>query len=408
MKMERKEASKDIDEEQSNRVFWVIQTVFGVVIANSLVMYKEVILNPFSKEHLYPAIALFTVYLTVIMSWVDFSFTTLSNPYKFTWRPYLAERLRFFVDLLIVVLYAYLLFALGPLVKDNSVNLWNWVLVYFLLFLLYLGSGLLRRKKHGKSASRIGLIIIFGVVLLGIFAAYICLRLLIIPQSSYCWLNLGVIFAILMVMVSYRIIRQQNIGRSKPWIAIDIDGVLADQITGILPIIQKNYNVSLTYDKITEWNLKIGDTTLDKIIKDKQNQQNYVVQMPIHKGAEDTMKSLYNKYKIAIVTSRDKAIDNWTKQWLKKHRIHYDRLVYTDECKKHQTEQKISVLLDDYTGNIKSFLEKTKGKAILFSRPWNQRREDIKQYFNEGRLAIVEDWKDVSSVIKNLVAPKMP
>ncbi|MEX2168571.1 MAG: hypothetical protein WD851_04635 [Pirellulales bacterium] len=44
--------SEQVREEQSQRIFWVIQTVFSVLLARSIFENKELIIHPFSLSTL--------------------------------------------------------------------------------------------------------------------------------------------------------------------------------------------------------------------------------------------------------------------------------------------------------------------------------------------------------------------
>ena len=84
---------EDINEEQSKRIFWVVQTVFSLLLARSLVEYKACILDPFSSQHYLTSLGLVLVYLTALWSWIDYSYSTIVAPYDFGHGRF--ERLRF-------------------------------------------------------------------------------------------------------------------------------------------------------------------------------------------------------------------------------------------------------------------------------------------------------------------------
>ena len=58
--------TEEIKEEQSKRIFWVIQTVFSLLLASSLIEYKACLLNPFSAQYYLTALGLMLVYLSLI------------------------------------------------------------------------------------------------------------------------------------------------------------------------------------------------------------------------------------------------------------------------------------------------------------------------------------------------------
>src|SRR5690348_1722712 len=71
--------SEEIREEQSQRIFWVVQTVFSLLLARSIFDYRDVIVHPVSPF----ALGLLLVYGTVLWSWIDYSYTTIVSPYRF-------------------------------------------------------------------------------------------------------------------------------------------------------------------------------------------------------------------------------------------------------------------------------------------------------------------------------------
>jgi hypothetical protein len=58
------------------------------------------------------------------------------------------------------------------------------------------------------------------------------------------------------------------------------------------------------------------------------------------------------------------------------------------------------VLVDDYLGNIREYLAKTNGIAILVDQPWNRDRRDLQKYIKDGRLTVVSDLAEVPSIIE--------
>ena len=150
-----------IAEKESERIFWVIQTVFGFIIARSFYAYGEVFLPGRSEgaDIFTLTLALIAVYACVLWSWVDFSFTLIIRPYKFRNRP--LEKWRFVVDLLIVLAYTYLLLFIDVFNKTPDEDMSYFLYAFAFVFAGYILSGILRKIEYGKRASRLTLIIIF-------------------------------------------------------------------------------------------------------------------------------------------------------------------------------------------------------------------------------------------------------
>ena len=93
-----------VEAKQSERVYWVIQTVFGYILARSFYTYGSAFLPPIQGDIFTLTLALFAVYGCVLWSWIDFSHSLLLSPYNFKNKP--LERYRFASDLFIVLIYS--------------------------------------------------------------------------------------------------------------------------------------------------------------------------------------------------------------------------------------------------------------------------------------------------------------
>ena len=181
-------------------------------------------------------------------------------------------------------------------------------------------------------------------------------------------------------------------------IGIDIDGVLADQISPILPRINKEYGLEMTYDDVNEWELKIGNTNIAEIIENSHLESSIVKYMPLHKNSKNGVAKLSLNNYIIIITSRNEEIDEWTKEWLTKNNITYDE--YKNSSGVSKSTFNIDILIDDYMGNIQQFLEEKDGYAILFDQPWNQDRTEVAKHLDNKRLYVANDWKKIPNLIE--------
>ena len=404
-------ANKDtIDEkivEQSKSLFWVIQTIFGLVIAQSFYMYASEInkllgLN-FHSVNCVLIFALVSIYYCVINSWIDYS-TSVSR-YAYQLEKGKWEWIRFFSDLFVVLIYTLLLDSIKALKDNPNSNIFSFLIDYVYVYSFYSLSGIARIKTYGKKASNIRLIFYF--------LAYFIVLLILYKQSYFHFVrtrhlvNIPFIFATVIFTCLYRSIRRKKRGR-KYTIAVDIDGVLSNQIVGILPVIKKKYGMSLAYENVDNWNKPIVDTSIDKIIGNKMKNPKYVLGMPTHSNAAKVVSRLIKKHRIVIVSARPANFTTKisTTIWLFKNRISYDESYSAKEGRKQESEENYDVLIDDYVGNIKPFLEKQEGKAILFSQPWNQNYFEIKSFVDNGKLLVALKWDEVEFLISKLLESK--
>ena len=72
------------------------------------------VVDPFSTSHLVATFALLTVYVTTVLSWIDWHVTMELRPYNFNRQNIhrFMEESRLGLDLLIVTIYAYILFTI--------------------------------------------------------------------------------------------------------------------------------------------------------------------------------------------------------------------------------------------------------------------------------------------------------
>src|ERR1700723_1682 len=164
----------ELDKRISDQLVRLVQIVFGVVLAQGLVLNKDLILDPFHGRVI-ATIALVAVYMTTVLSWVDWHTTMELRPYNLNPRNthILTERLRVYVDLFIVIAYAYLIFVIAAHQTDDT-GRWigQFVLGFVVIFAAYLLSGIARRIAHGKLATNPAPILCTGLAYLLLFTLY--------------------------------------------------------------------------------------------------------------------------------------------------------------------------------------------------------------------------------------------
>lgn len=200
-----------------------------------------------------------------------------------------------------------------------------------------------------------------------------------------------------------RYIAGTNGSEARLTIGIDVDGVLADQISGVLPLIKARHGVSLMYADVTDWRLPIKDTDIAEEIVRAQSDRAYVLGMPAHDGARRVLTFLHKTHRLVVMTARQgEAATSWTAEWLDKNRLPYDEVASGREARK--SEHRSDVLIDDYIGNIEEFLANTNGVGVLVDQPWNRKRETLDAFAREGRLYVVSDlfalrtaWPDIAA-----------
>jgi len=386
----------------SDQLIKLPEFVFALVIAQSLVAYRAVVINPIPggnpTEHSAAIVALCAVYVTTVMSWYDWHLTMVDRPYdmrRYGW----TEWARFGSDMVIVVLYAYLLFTIAFFESDPSADIWRHLLGYPLVFGVYWLSGVTRRRTYGPLASNLRPILEY-MWALGLLVILYAILWRLWPSTA---LNIVSILTFLAVVCLYRHERRAETRRRQAAkdagtvIGIDIDGVLGNQITGVIPRVKEEFGIALEYDDIVDWRYDFGPSDISTEIARALGDPNYVASMPVHRGARRMLARLFRRHRVVVITARPLDAREGTERWLQRRRLFADELVNTREAGKSICA--VDVLVDDYIGNVLEFLENSSGRAILVRRPWNVDDAELARYLTNGRLIVVNELREVPAAL---------
>jgi uncharacterized HAD superfamily protein len=387
----------------SDQLVRLIQVVFSLVVAQSLLLYRSAILDPFAYSHSTALVALLSVYLTTVWSWIDWHTTMEIRPYDVHRR---MERGRLVADLGVVITYAYLLFAIEPFIKAPESDISRHLIGYPLLFALYLASGLARRRAYGPLATSTRPIAVALLVSLGLVGTYQAdwyrslLSTLNLNRAGHSMVTIGLV---VFVMIGYRIYRSRYGRRRRDKkssgliVGIDVDGILGDQIAGVLPRIARRFGLHLTESDIIDWELPVDGSNISKEIALALKDSTYISSMPVHADAREMIDAIYENHWIVIITARPDETNHLTERWLFSNRLWHDELLHSKEATK--SEHETHILVDDYIGNVAEFLQNGRGTAVLVDRPWNRDREQVKHWMEEGRLRVVSALSELPGII---------
>lgn len=184
----------------------------------------------------------------------------------------------------------------------------------------------------------------------------------------------------------------------RPVIGVDIDGVLGDQVTGVLARVEEELGIQLCYEDIVHWDLPIGsDTSFVPEIAKAMLDPLYVQSMRVHAGAPEMLRRLRSKYRVHVLTVRPREVRAGTVMWLEESGLEYDRFEFSKEALKsaHGTE----VLIDDYDQNLVEFLSNSEGFGVLVDQPWNQSEDALEPFISAGRLVRVARLVEVPPAV---------
>jgi 5'(3')-deoxyribonucleotidase len=185
---------------------------------------------------------------------------------------------------------------------------------------------------------------------------------------------------------------------ARPVVGVDIDGVLGDQVSGVLARVNARLGLSLAYDDIVHWDVPLGDTSFVPEIREAMKDPAYVRGMPVHDGAAALLEELKGIYHVKLLTVRPAEAIQATEQWLADNGLVFDELAQAEEAKKSLHE--VDALIDDYVGNLADFLENGRGPAILVDQPWNQDISALNLWRGDARLIQVDKLADVPGLLR--------
>jgi hypothetical protein len=177
----------------SDQLLRLVQVVFAVVLGGGLIEFNEILFPPqFSSIAFW---ALIGVYTTSIMSWTGYH--KRATEYNYTHTRF--GILRLCSDILIVIMYAFLMFIGTKQHQPIECYLW----IFSVVFTLYIISGWLRRKEHNdKKASSIKKLIYFWIASMVVSVLFTILFRC--TSISVCILNWSFLFIPILLMIAFR------------------------------------------------------------------------------------------------------------------------------------------------------------------------------------------------------------
>jgi uncharacterized HAD superfamily protein len=180
-------------------------------------------------------------------------------------------------------------------------------------------------------------------------------------------------------------------------IGLDIDGVIADTVSVMLPFLSRVCQRQITHQDITTYNLEnclaIVSQTMENIWK-QILANGLLLHAPAIKGALQGITECQH-HEIWLVTARPSSIRETTLSWLKGKKVKYDHIVFDTGRDKHLVTSGFDIFVDDFLEIVRPIAE-AGTFTLLFDQPWNQTPE-LPQNCRR-----VYDWKTVVQVIDEL------
>jgi 5'(3')-deoxyribonucleotidase len=182
-------------------------------------------------------------------------------------------------------------------------------------------------------------------------------------------------------------------------IAVDIDGVLADQVSAVLKVIEKEYGQRYFQSDVNRAHWTFSGRELRSEIARLLADPEYTLSVPLIEGSQKGIGQLVADHDVCVVTARRPNAENATKQWLS---IHFPCLTEYYRTKTGTKHNILSdVLIDDLDMNIVEFVKSDPNRCgILFVHPWSINGTDIENYSDQVRYC--PEWKSVVRAIHDI------
>jgi 5'(3')-deoxyribonucleotidase len=338
---------------------------------------------------------LVTAFIIIGLSWVFYHDSTDKLPYVGIEE----SGLRFFFDAAIAFVYFFLILSV-----DNYTTFTLFVCVIYLLYFLH---GLSIVLECGwfqawplKPTTAPSLWGIFSLIFL-----------LIAGASAYLggWVTLVLVLTgigLSRFLRHSKRVRRRTLHfaqwahlQPRPVIALDIDGVLAEQVPQVLARAEKEMGVRMTKEQITAWDTPVGGTPFDRLIAVYLLDPEFVITMPVVEGASFAVKTIRTKCKTFAASNRPKETEQATIEWLTQ-KFNFTPDMFQNTTGTEKSDIAAHALIDDYIPNLKSFTAGGHGrKGILFSQPWNTHHDEIAELESKDIIKTINGWKEIGTIL---------
>ena len=185
-------------------------------------------------------------------------------------------------------------------------------------------------------------------------------------------------------------------------IAVDIDGVLADQVGAVLRVIEKEYGLRYLKSDVNRahWTFSGREiwSEISRLLADPE----YTLSVPLIEGSQKGIEQLAD-HNVCVVTARRPNTEDATKQWLSTHFPCLTEYYHARTGMKHNIPS--DVLIDDLDMNIVEFVKSDPNRCgILFVHTWSINGTDIAN--NSKQVHYSPEWKSVIRAIHDINGTK--
>ncbi len=362
--------------------------LFVIVLALAVERSVALFTTPFSLGFF----LLVTSLVFVALSWVYYHMSVDALPYTGVRRSWY----RFSLDAIIAFAYTGLVVSID--------NLPQYGLVLFFIYTLYGIHGLFTIYEYGwfglsplRPNSTPAFWLIFAPYFLIPFFAFP----LVAPPS-----NDLLVFLYPLGIASSRYLRHVHSAsvssllnriclQPLPVVAVDVDGVLGDQVPHVLARAEKEKGIKMDKHDITEWDTKVGDEPFDKLISRYLLDPDFVRSMPVIPKGKEALDQIRTRANVVLASSRPAETEAATVEWFQERFGWRPRYINTTHSGKACLPAQ--VLVDDNLDNARQFaLANSSRRAILLRQPWNTRTENLNDLIGQKRVVIAANWDEIT------------
>lgn len=379
-------------------IFFIIVLTLGA--ENSITLFSKPLSHEFAL--------LMLSFVAIGLSWVFYHLSVDDLPYLGVGRSWI----RFTFDSVIAFSYTFLILSVNDVARFG--------LFLAVIYFLYCVHGFSTVHEHGwmirgslRTTSVPMFWFIFGVYFL-LISGYPCL---LVPRLCLDWIppSLTAPLSTIMYWVGVALSRYLRHGKygnktlrtliwlhlqQRPVVAIDVDGVLADQVPHVLRRAEKELRVKMKKEDVTAWDTPVGGIPFDELIVKYLLDPNFVMTMPVMGGAVSAMEVVRKWAKIIVASSRPKETEDNSIQWLAQN-FGLSRNQFKNTTSTGKSFLDADLLIDDNIGNVRSFVENgNHNLAILFSQPWNKQRDQLKELIEKKTIIVKEGWPEIEVLFR--------
>ena len=184
-------------------------------------------------------------------------------------------------------------------------------------------------------------------------------------------------------------------------IGIDIDGVIVDYATAMLPLLSEICGRPIEYQDLGNRDLGEALNIDGKTVTDVWERiliSNFLRNAQPINGAIEGLSTL-SQHEIWLVTGRPASMRSLTELWFQKKNVKYNNIVFDRIEHKLAVGRAFDVFVEDYLEEACAIAE-AGVFSILFDQPWNQA-----QVLPE-KCRRVYDWNGVVQVIDELASQR--